>query len=365
MQIAGRSYSADAQTGRNITTLHLVAPFDRHVVLGPSGSTVCLVATVGSKILSGNAFSWGMAVRWFGTTVRGVIADNNLTDCNVGKGEGESQGAIQGWGLCYSGAQPNWGCEYTGNTMVRSNGIALIDNALKGTPYENKYCNDSSYPGPYLRWQVVRRNSIAGVALSANQTNASSPPCGTITTNSHQSTDVVVEGNVFDCPPGTRQPPIHVECSHCKVTPANGGGIDAAATDGVAPRSCGHPGATRANSTCPRGQYCNPTNPQPNAFARCGTSEQTAWQNCGDVHARCRTDADCPETCYDDVNCGVGVCAPLMGDGDECNWYRPCDVGMACMCADCPGVGPPPPSRCCVLGSRPGGELCQGFPNRG
>ena len=76
---------------------------------------------MGSKILSGNTFSWGMAVRWFGTTVRGVIADNNLTDCNVGKGEGESQGAIQAWGLCYSGAPPNWACcqhcEYSGNRI--------------------------------------------------------------------------------------------------------------------------------------------------------------------------------------------------------------------------------------------------------
>jgi len=98
--IAGRSYTVDAQTGRNVTMLHLNAPFDRDVVLGPSGSTICLAATVGSKILSGNTFSWGMAVRWFGTTVRGVIADNNLTDCNVGKGEGQSQGAIQGWGTC-------------------------------------------------------------------------------------------------------------------------------------------------------------------------------------------------------------------------------------------------------------------------
>ena len=47
--------------------------------------------------------------------------------------QGGAQGAIQGWGLCYSGAQPIWNCEYTGNTMVRSNGIALVDNSLKGT----------------------------------------------------------------------------------------------------------------------------------------------------------------------------------------------------------------------------------------
>ena len=57
---------------------------------------------------------------------------------------------------------------------------------------------------PYMRWQIVRRNSIAGVALSANQTRARTPPCGTITMGgSRASTDVVVEGNQFECPPRT------------------------------------------------------------------------------------------------------------------------------------------------------------------
>jgi hypothetical protein len=218
--VAGKSFTSNA-SGRNSTVLHLVSPLNGHVSSGVNATSVlCLTPTIGSKLVSGNSFTWGMAVRWFGTTSRGVIADNSVVDCNVGIGEGGPQGAIQGWGLCYSGPQPIWDCEYTGNTMVRSNGIALTDNSLKGTPYENDSCNDTTYPGPFMRWQVIRRNSIAGVALSANQTRAPTSPCGTITMGgSKASTDVVIEGNQFDCPPGSVQPPIDVACDHCKVTP--------------------------------------------------------------------------------------------------------------------------------------------------
>ena len=78
---------------------------------------------------------------------------------------------------------------------------------------------------------------------------------------------------------------------------------------------CGKEGPTSANSTCPAGHYCNPDAPQPNLFSRCGTDEKTAWENCASTKQRCSTSADCHganETCYDDVNCGAGVCSPLM-----------------------------------------------------
>jgi len=206
-EITGKS-SALSAAGRNITLIHLASPLDKHV-LPAGGSTICVTATVGSKIVSGNTFDWGMVVQWFGTTTRGVIADNKFTDCNVDGG----RGAIMGFGLCYNGAQPMWACEYTGNEMIRSNGITLVDSVDS-----NKNCNASTYPGPFSRHQIIRRNAISGVALSAAERNASSPPCGTIAC-SKWSTDVVVERNILRCPAGSTQPPIDVDCGHCKVTP--------------------------------------------------------------------------------------------------------------------------------------------------
>jgi hypothetical protein len=194
----------------NATVLGLASALDDHVVAGRS--TLCLTATVGSKIVSGNSFNWGMVVQWFGTTTRGVISDNDFTDMNVcssGYGCKSGNGAIEGFGLCYNGPEPMWMAEYSGNTLVRSNGVALMDSVVS-TPV----CNASSgYGGPFTRWQVVRRNSIAGVAASQTE-------CGTVTLSSAASTDVVVEGNTFDCPPGKTQPPIAVSCDHCRVQPS-------------------------------------------------------------------------------------------------------------------------------------------------
>jgi hypothetical protein len=205
--VTGSSSALNA-AGRNTTLLHLSSPLDKHVLLA-GGSTICVTATVGSKIVSGNTFEWGMVVQWYGTTMRGVIADNDFTDCNVEGG----RGAIMGFGLCYGRPQPMWACEYTGNSMVRSNGITLVDSIDS-----NNFCNASTYPGPFSRYQVIRRNAISGVALSAAERNASSPPCGTIAC-AKMSTDVVVEGNTLSCPAGSTQPPIYVDCGHCKVTP--------------------------------------------------------------------------------------------------------------------------------------------------
>ena len=192
----------------NQTVLFLATPFDGNVV-GGGRSTLCLTATVGSKIVSGNSFNNGMVVQWFGTTTRGVISDNDFTDMNVcssGYGCKSGDGALEGFGLCYNGPQPLWMAEYSGNTMVRSNGITLKD-GLASTPV----CNSSTYGGPFTRWQVIRRNSIGGVADSQTV-------CGTISlSGGGVSTDVVVEHNTFDCPAGKTQPPIAVNCSHCHV----------------------------------------------------------------------------------------------------------------------------------------------------
>ena len=39
---------------------------------------------------------------------------------------------------------------------------------------------------------------------------------------------------------------------------------------------CGKEGSGSSNSTCPQGMYCNPDDPQPNRFSRCGSSEKMA-----------------------------------------------------------------------------------------
>lgn len=200
-------YSVISSTSDNGTVITLATPFDAHV-LGGGKTTLCLTATVGSKLVTGNSFNWGMVVQWFGTTMMGVISDNDFTDmnvCSTGYGCKSGDGALEGFGLCYNGPEPLWMAEYTGNTFVRSNGIALKDSVVS-----NPQCNASSYPGPFTRWQVVRRNSIAGVALSQTQ-------CGTISLSGTSSTDVVVENNTFGCPSSSVQPPIAVNCSHCRV----------------------------------------------------------------------------------------------------------------------------------------------------
>lgn len=205
----------------NATVLMLATALDGHVAAGLS--TLCLTATVGSKIVSGNSFNWGMVVQWFGTTFRGVISDNNFTDMNVcssGYGCKNGDGALESFGLCYNGPEPMWMSEYEGNHLVRSNGISLKDDVV-----DTALCNASSYGGPFTRWQVIRRNSIAGVAESQTE-------CGTIRlSGGNVSTDVVVEGNTFDCPAGKTQPAISVNCSHCRVQPTTTAAAAAAVPD--------------------------------------------------------------------------------------------------------------------------------------
>ena len=136
-----------------------------------------------------------------------------------------------------------------------------------------------------------------------------------------------------------------------------------AAVPEVASQPCGH---NASSAPCAAEQYCDPTNPKPNFFSRCGTSEATAWGNCTTPGAVCSQDSDCKvpgTTCYDDVNCGAGTCAPLNSLGDTCNWYRPCGAGLSCMCIDCAPVGPPPSSHCCKTGTIVGAQVCRGVPN--
>jgi hypothetical protein len=127
-------------------------------------------------------------VQLFGTTFGGVIADNGLTNQNNANADGGGlDGAMTGFGLCFGGMpQPLFYAEYTGKALNSSNGISLHDDE------DHEKCG-ASYPGPYVRWQVVRNNSVAGVAASNR---------GTVNATNGNTTDIVAERNIFDCPPG-------------------------------------------------------------------------------------------------------------------------------------------------------------------
>ena len=177
----------------NTTSVVLSAPFDEHVQIG--ASRVAIMASVGGKIVAGNSWRWGSVVQEFGSTLTGVFADNSFfNENNAGADSGAVDGSLTGFGLCY-GSEPQsmFFVEYTGNTMVDSNGISLHD----ASP--NAQCN-STYPGPYIRWAVIRGNSISGVA-------ASNPGiCGSVNATNPGTSDLLVELNTFGCPPGNLLP---------------------------------------------------------------------------------------------------------------------------------------------------------------
>lgn len=177
----------------NATAVLLSAPFDGHVAVG--ASRIAVVASVGGKIISGNSWRWGSVVQEFGTTLTGVFADNQFDNQNNAFADsGAVDGSLTGFGLCYGNEpQQMFFVEYTGNVMSDSNGISLHD----ASP--NSECN-STYPGPYIRWAVIRGNSISGIA-------ASSPGvCGTVNATNEGTSDLLVELNTFGCPPGNLLP---------------------------------------------------------------------------------------------------------------------------------------------------------------
>jgi hypothetical protein len=174
------------------TTVVLASPFDGHVV--PNASVVAVVATVGGKIISDNTFVWGSVVQFFGTTLTGVVADNSFShSANCGADSGGVDGSLTTFGLCYDGPQSAFFVEYAGNEMDSSNGISVHD----VSPASN--CN-ASYPGPYVRWVTMRRNTIGGISI------CSPGVCGSINATNGQTTDIVAEENVFNCAPGNLLP---------------------------------------------------------------------------------------------------------------------------------------------------------------
>lgn len=177
----------------NATAVVLAAPFDGNVVVG--ASRMAIVATVGGKLVHGNSWRWGSVVQEFGTTIMGVFADNHFDhQDNAGADSGAVDGSLTGFGLCYGNEpQQMFFMEYSGNTMSDSNGISLHD----ASP--NSQCN-ATWPGPYIRWAVIRDNAISGVAPS------NPGICGSINASNPGTSDLVVELNTFGCPPGNLLP---------------------------------------------------------------------------------------------------------------------------------------------------------------
>jgi hypothetical protein len=131
--------------------------------------------------------------------MQAVLADNtfdwmNCCDNPAGCANGTvaPHGQINVVGECYGGnprqPQPSFFNEVTGNLMRNSNGIDINDG--KG-PWTSGALATCPYQGPFVRWQIVRRNVIGGVALS------SPGRCGTINaTGTNATTDLVIERNV-------------------------------------------------------------------------------------------------------------------------------------------------------------------------
>lgn len=180
------------------TTILLAAPFDEFVAVG--SSVVAIVGSVGGKLVVDNAFTWGSVIQLFGTTIGNVFAYNTLQDQN-----NPGQGSLVGFGLCYGGAHnPVFFSDFAHNSMTRSNGIDVTDNAAA-----QGQC--ATWPGPYVRWAAIRGNAIGGLA-AANPT-----VCGAVNVRNPATSDVLVEGNSLECPPGGSGGGVNVRAAHAVV----------------------------------------------------------------------------------------------------------------------------------------------------
>lgn len=193
--------------------------------LEPQKTMVAALPTAAQKLIVGNTFTGTSVVQWFGDTILGVHADNTFTRCNARTGIGglELGGALQVGALCYKGAPGQvFFTEYLGNTMIDSDGMALVDN------FDNTQMNDCAsrgwFPGPWIQWATSRRNSFSGIsALAKYDANAtkSTPRCGAFVLRAmkgYNSTDVIAEDTTFGCPAGMLPGGYDVVgCTHCAI----------------------------------------------------------------------------------------------------------------------------------------------------
>ena len=200
----------------------LSAPFDGW--LRENITMVAALPTAAQKLIVGNEFVGTSVVQWFGDTILGVHADNTFQSCNARTGIGGLMigGALQVGALCYKGAPGQvFFTEYLGNTMIDSDGMALVDN------YDNTQMNDCAgrgwFPGPWIQWATSRRNHFSGVSkLAKYDANGTTPPrCGAFVQRAmkgYNSTDVIAEKTTFECPPGNEAGGYDVQsCSHCSI----------------------------------------------------------------------------------------------------------------------------------------------------
>jgi hypothetical protein len=155
-------------------------------------------------------FSWTEVVQWYSNTLGGIISDNTLTDCNVRAGGNVGNASVGAYGACYNGHGPVWYTEFTGNTMVRSDGISLLDHIIDPLHPPRYIAKCPIYRGHYIRWAVMRRNRISGISVEA----ASERRCGGVGNSNKASTDILSEHNHIDCPEGGHNV-ANVSCFHC------------------------------------------------------------------------------------------------------------------------------------------------------
>ena len=115
-----------------------------------------------------------------------------------------------------------WYTEFLGNTQVRSDGIALLDLQQHQRGNVNqRYC--PVYSGAYIRWSLIRRNHMSGISLAQRPERR----CASVTNSNQNSTDLLSEHNVIECPPGgvtvNANGEWHawtdINCSHCVTRP--------------------------------------------------------------------------------------------------------------------------------------------------
>ena len=117
-------------------------------------------------------------------------------------------------GECYHGSGAAFFTEFYRNTLFASDGIALNDGAgptggPHGTGHPEWQC--ASYFGPWIRWSVIRANTLGGISVSAKKLSGKTKTplvCASVRLLSDAalpSSGVVAEQNSFQCPPQGNQ----------------------------------------------------------------------------------------------------------------------------------------------------------------
>ena len=167
--------------------------------------------------------------QFYANTNGGVMADNTFTNCNVAAAGGGGNGACQATGECYHGAGP-----YT--VPWQLDGKQRWDQPRKhaaptdGDAGACQAIGRGGYGGnvSWVRWAVVRRNTISGISAASLAANATSPVCGNVGVRGGDngkmaSTDVIAEHNLLSC----LAPRVPLwgaggnvyDCTHCVTRP--------------------------------------------------------------------------------------------------------------------------------------------------